>query len=467
MSILQLVITQAGRAALVNAEATGTNAVVIAQVGVTASVFVAADTLTALPGEIKRISTIAGERTAPDQMNLVLRDDDEVTYAMRGFGLYLATGELFAAYSSDQVLIEKSRLASLLTTMDIAFTKAVAPLIQFGDMSWTNPQATTSRKGVAELATDQEAVEGLDPDRVITPRALLAALQHLMSEAVQPGLDGKADDIRTIMGGGLAAGGGDLTADRTITVTEATREQALEGLSGDVVLTPRRAKAMIDALINGAPGALDTLQEIAEALGNDPNFAGTMINQLALKAPLESPALTGTPSAPTPDAGAVGDRISTKAYVDAAVAGVVDLFKSDRRGDIVFRATTMVPNGAYECDGRAVSRTTDAALFAVIGTAFGAGNGTTTFNIPDMRGEFARGWDHGRDIDPDRAFGSHQADELRSHNHSLPSRDNPNAGDNWIEDADGSSTFRTAFTGFTGGAETRPRNVAGMFIIWR
>lgn len=467
MSILQLVITQAGRAALVNAEATGTNAVVIAQVGVTASVFVAADTLTALPGEIKRISTIAGERTAPDQMNLVLRDDDEVTYAMRGFGLYLATGELFAAYSSDQVIIEKSRLASLLTTMDIAFTKAVAPLIQFGDMSWTNPQATTSRKGVAELATDDEAVEGLDPDRVITPRALLAALQHLMSQAVQPGLNDKADKIRTINGGGLATGGGDLTADRTITVTEATSEQALAGAASDVVLTPRRAKAMIDALINGAPGALDTLQEIAEALGNDPNFAGTMVNQLALKAPLESPALAGTPTAPTPAAGASGDRISTKAYVDAAVADVVDLFKSDRRGDIVFRATTTIPPGAYECDGRAVSRTTDAALFAVIGTAFGAGNGTTTFNIPDMRGEFARGWDHGRNIDPDRLFGSNQADELRSHNHSLPVRDNANAGDQWIEDADGSGSQRNASTGATGGSETRPRNVAGLFIIWR
>lgn len=363
MALLPLVITQAGRAALVNAEATGTNAVTIARVGVTAAVFVAADTLTALPGELKRISTIAGEATALDRINLVLRDDDEVAYSMRGFGLYLDSGELFAAYSSPQVVIEKSALASLLTTLDIAFTTPIAPVLQFGDMSWTNPAATTTRKGVSELATREETIAGEDHERVVTPFSLAGALERM--------------------------------------------------------------------------------------------------------APLESPALAGKPTAPTPAEADEGNRISTKAYVDAAIASIANTFRADRRGDIVFRATTSVPDGAYECDGRAVSRTADAALFEVIGTAYGPGNGTTTFNIPDMRGEFPRGWDNGRGVDPGRVFGSFQADELKSHRHSLPSRDNPNAGDNWIEDADGSSTLRTAFTGYTGGDETRPRNIAGMFIIWR
>ncbi|WP_438852494.1 tail fiber protein [Brevundimonas nasdae] len=470
MSILQLVITQVGRAALVNAEATGTNAVVIAQVGVTPSVFVAADTLTALPGELKRISTIAGEPTAPDRMNLVLRDDDEVAYAMRGFGLYLDTGELFAAYSSPQVIIEKSALASLLTTMDIAFTTAVAPLIQFGDMSWTNPAATTTRKGVAELATDEETVAGSDTERVVTPKGVLAAIQHFANNTLAVLLGLKADRARTISGGGLATGGGDLSADRTITVTEASAAEALAGTSGSVVITPRRAKAMFDALVAGAPGALDTLDELAAALGDDANFAATMTNQLALKAPLNSPGLTGAPTAPTPGGGDPGTRISTKAYVDTAVAtvvGLVDQLKDDRRGDIVFRATQTVPAGAYECDGRAVSRTGDAALFARIGTAYGAGNGSTTFNIPDMRGEFARGWDNGRGVDPGRIFGSNQADEFRSHDHSIPSRDNADAGDGWVEDAGPANSIRNTRTGSTGGTETRPRSVAGMYIIWR
>lgn len=59
------------------------------------------------------------------------------------------------------------------------------------------------------------------------------------------------------------------------------------------------------------------------------------------------------------------------------------------------------PYGWLECNGAAVSRTTYARLFTNLGIAFGAGNGTTTFNIPDLRGEFIRGWDNGRGIDND------------------------------------------------------------------
>lgn len=64
-------------------------------------------------------------------------------------------------------------------------------------------------------------------------------------------------------------------------------------------------------------------------------------------------------------------------------------------------AVNQQPYGWLECNGAAISRATYAALFANIGTAFGVGNGTTTFNIPDLRGEFIRGWDNGRGVDND------------------------------------------------------------------
>lgn len=70
------------------------------------------------------------------------------------------------------------------------------------------------------------------------------------------------------------------------------------------------------------------------------------------------------------------------------------------------------------CDGRAVSRTEYADLFAVIGTTWGIGNGATTFNLPDMRGVVPRGFDNGRGFDPGRAFASTQADEIKAHSHS-------------------------------------------------
>ena len=70
------------------------------------------------------------------------------------------------------------------------------------------------------------------------------------------------------------------------------------------------------------------------------------------------------------------------------------------------------PAGWLICDGSAVSRTTYADLFASIGTTYGAGNNTTTFNLPDLRGEFIRGSDNGRGLDVGRAHGSVQSGTL-------------------------------------------------------
>lgn len=81
--------------------------------------------------------------------------------------------------------------------------------------------------------------------------------------------------------------------------------------------------AAINALINGAPGTMDTLKEIAAAINNDPNFSTTINNALALKAPLASPALTGVPTAPTAALGTNNTQIATTAYVRAAISALV------------------------------------------------------------------------------------------------------------------------------------------------
>ena len=83
-------------------------------------------------------------------------------------------------------------------------------------------------------------------------------------------------------------------------------------------------------------------------------------------------------------------------------------------GAVMHFAMQSAPTGWLKADGSAVSRTQYPALFAAIGTTFGAGNGKTTFNLPDLRGEFVRGWDNGRGIDPGRAFGSAQGDAIRN-----------------------------------------------------
>lgn len=126
------------------------------------------------------------------------------------------------------------------------------------------------------------------------------------------------------------------------------------------------------------------------------------------------------------------------------------------------------PTNWLKCNGAAVSRTSYDLLFDKIGTTFGAGNGSTTFNLPDLRGEFIRGWDDGRGVDSGRAFGSTQADDFESHTHAFAGNgvwiDNPGT---WIANGGGSNINLTqlAATAATGGTETRPRNVAMLYCI--
>jgi phage-related tail fiber protein len=135
-------------------------------------------------------------------------------------------------------------------------------------------------------------------------------------------------------------------------------------------------------------------------------------------------------------------------------------------GAVAHFARSTVPSGWLEANGAAVSRTTYATLFAAIGTTFGGGNGTTTFNLPDLRGEFIRGYDNGRGVDSGRGFGTAQGDELRSHSHSvtLPIANDSSSGsdDESISTLGGSQTYGTSNTG---GNETRPRNVALLACI--
>ena len=98
------------------------------------------------------------------------------------------------------------------------------------------------------------------------------------------------------------------------------------------------------------------------------------------------------------------DTASVKTYVDSEItpAGVVMTF-----------AKNTEPTGWLKANGAVISRTTYAALFAMIGTTYGAGNGSTTFSIPDLRGEFIRSWDDGRGADSARGFGTAQGMEWK------------------------------------------------------
>jgi len=201
---------------------------------------------------------------------------------------------------------------------------------------------------------------------------------------------------------------------------------------------------------------------------------------LNLKANLASPAFTGTPTAPTQTQGNNSTRLATTAYVDTGLQTAIAT--SAPTGSVTMWTTSSAPAGYLICNGQAVSRTTYAALFAVIGGTFGTGDGSTTFNLPDLRGLFVRGLDNGRGIDSGRALGSYQDSDNKSHNHGVNDPGHVHGGVQNGTASTGRSTSVdqppavfsygntwAAATGIwlsaSGGAESRPRNLALNYII--
>ncbi len=138
-------------------------------------------------------------------------------------------------------------------------------------------------------------------------------------------------------------------------------------------------------------------------------------------------------------------------------------------GTVMAFAGNTPPLGWLACNGAAVSQTTYDKLYAVVGSTFSYLGAVSpgNFRLPDLRGEFIRGWDNSRGVDSGRVFGSEQADELEAHTHlnmsvGLPTgrTDTLSAGGGIY--VGGSSSVNTASTG---GSETRPRNVALLYCI--
>lgn len=220
--------------------------------------------------------------------------------------------------------------------------------------------------------------------------------------------------------------------------------------------TSNAIQQAVAALVASSPAALDTLNELAEALGNDPNFATTMTNALASKAN-KATSLLGYGITDT----------YTKDQIEAMIAQASAL----PVGSIIGFPVNKIAPGFLELDGSVKSAAAYPDLATFLGGLFNKGDeGAGNFRLPESRAEFLRGWDHGRGIDIGRAVGSYQSDEIKKHRHpqyeydtndSTPIPDLSRAFDLNANYAVGREV--TALIGYTGGSETRPRNLA---VIW-
>lgn len=223
------------------------------------------------------------------------------------------------------------------------------------------------------------------------------------------------------------------------------------------------ADLIIGMIADGAPGALDTLNELAAALGDDANFAATVTTALAGKAPLSAVAPVGAellwPAATPPDGWLEedGSAVLVASYPELAAA----IYCGDANNATAewgYKATTNVSPGS--------NRSTTGTYIV----------------LPDARGEFIRGWDHGRGVDSGRGLWSSQADAFQGHSVRLGQG---KSGDGGSLSASTTITYAVPWSATTGvtldtnwslisdgthgtprvASETRGRNAARMIII--
>jgi microcystin-dependent protein len=127
-------------------------------------------------------------------------------------------------------------------------------------------------------------------------------------------------------------------------------------------------------------------------------------------------------------------------------------------GSVHYFAASTPPENYLVCDGSVLDAGLYSQLFNVTQYTFGGSGGS--FNLPDLRGEFIRGWDGGKGTDSGRTFGSFQADEFKSHTHTELYNVNSSGQDQAGGGSGDNDNTSSRQSGAAGGAETRPRNVA-------
>jgi microcystin-dependent protein len=264
-------------------------------------------------------------------------------------------------------------------------------------------QATQLLAGIAKIATTAEVRAGTNPDNIVTPAGLSAASQASLDDATA---------ARLMRVGGFGLGGAALTlTSENLNVRRATgfyycvtctNGPISNSAGGDGWLLHRDHSASGYASQIYDSGVTDRMFFRRQVAG-----AWSAWRELYHTANFD----------PTSKANTSGNYPGIIAGNSAQVGNQTAEMLAPP-GMIAHFAMWVPPTGWLAANGAAVSRATYAALFAAIGTTYGAGNGSSTFNLPDLRGMFHRTWDNGRGLDPNRAFGTSQSSANLAHSHS-------------------------------------------------
>ena len=237
-------------------------------------------------------------------------------------------------------------------------------------------------------------------------------------------------------------------------------------------------------------GDLTDANNLGLATKASPTFTGTVTSSgdlvLSGTGSLQLPTGT-TAQRPTPATGDIRFNTTLTQFEGYNGSAWGEIANGVPVGSVFTFATTTPPSGYLECNGAAVSRSTYASLFSAISTTWGVGDGSSTFNLPDLRGQFVRGWDNSAGVDSGRSFASSQTDQNKQHTHSVtdPGHVHTTTVDNSsLFPANGgvtisfggagsypatTFTMSSATTGISlanqGGTEVRVKNYALMYVI--
>ncbi|HCK1700575.1 TPA: tail fiber protein, partial [Escherichia coli] len=311
MSKLLFTMTDAGRQELVNANKTGTNKVEIVSVGLGSRYYVTSTSQTNITNEIKRLTTIGGKVVSPDTIHVTAKDDSKDEYVVHTIGLYTNKGTLFAVYSQEQAIINKASSTIALISSDIAIKTLDTKNITFGDIEFINPPATETVVGVARFANEQEIDDGTDDSLAVSAKRLKQAIVKHEQSRNHPDAT--------------------LTSKGFVQLSSATNST-----SETLAATPKAVKAAYD-LANAKYTAQDATtarkgivqlssatNSTSETLAATSKAVKVVMDETNKKAPLNSPALSGTPTTPTAPKGTNNTQIASTAYVMAAIAALVD-----------------------------------------------------------------------------------------------------------------------------------------------
>lgn len=166
---MDIIITAAGLQALINAEHSGTNKVTLSKVQLGNAYFEPSEQTTDIGTVVAELTTVGGSTVSATEIQVNATDSSDSVYTVRSVGIFTSDNILFAVGSSQDPILQKVATSQALFTFNILLTNGNPQYIDFGDISFSNPPATSTTAGITRFATNTEAEEATDGTIALTP----------------------------------------------------------------------------------------------------------------------------------------------------------------------------------------------------------------------------------------------------------------------------------------------------------